>query len=169
MMHISRLAAFAAIVALSAAAATASDPSAFAGIPEGTVVKVHLAQAASSNRVRTGDSIALVIAEDVSSGGKVVIAKDAPAVGKVQLAGIAGMNGHEGNLKIVAVSTRTIAGELVSLGGSISSDGKQRKALAFMASRWIRGDDVTIAPETVFEAHVGTEEAAASPAPSPSP
>lgn len=164
MRHISRIAAMTAIFAITAGAAFAHEAQSFAGLSEGTIVKLHLAEPASSNRVQTGDSVALVVAEDVSRDGKVIIAKGSPAVGKVQLAGIAGMNGHEGNLKISAVSVRTTANDLVPLGGTVTSDGKQRKALAFMASRWIRGDDVTIAADTIFDAHVGVEPVA-SPAP----
>jgi hypothetical protein len=164
MNRISRIAAMTAIFAISAGAAFAHDVQSYAGLSEGTIVKLHLAEPASSNRVQTGDSVALVVAEDVSRDGKVIIAKGSPAVGKVQLAGIAGMNGHEGNLKIAAVSVRTVTNEVVPLGGTVSSDGKQRKALAFMASRWIRGDDVTIANDTVFDGHVGLE-----PVASPSP
>jgi len=171
MILISKVAAVAATAVILATSPVAIRAAAFAGIPEGTIVKVHLAESTSSNCVLTGDSVALVVAEDVSSGGKIVIAKDAPAIGKVQLAGIAGMNGHEGNLKIVAVSTRTTSGEFVPLGGSVTADGKQRKALAFVASRWIRGDDVTIASDTIFESHVGIDKDAAetSPAAAPSP
>ena len=165
-----RLTAAAALVALCVTAASAADVPAPALVP-GTVVKVHLQQAASSNRTRTGEPVALVVAEDVQVDGKTVIAKDTPAVGRVDLAGIAGINGHEGNLKIVAVSTRTVSGQTVPLAGRVEADGKQRKALAFFTTRWIRGDDVSIAAETVFnalvidEATAAANAAAAPPAP----
>jgi hypothetical protein len=160
MAYFNRLAAAAALVALSVTAASAADTPAPAIVP-GTVVKVHLQQAISSNRIRTGEPVALIVAEDVLIDGKIVIAKDTPAVGRVDLAGTAGINGHEGNLKIVAVSTRTVSGENVPLAGRVEADGKQRKALAFFTTRWIRGDDVSIASETVFNALV-IDEATAS-------
>jgi ABC-type phosphate/phosphonate transport system substrate-binding protein len=175
MGYFNRFAAAAALVALAATAASAADAPA-GGIVPGTVVKVHLQQATSSNRVRTGDPIALIVAEDVQIDGKTVIAKDTPAVGRVDLAGIAGINGHEGNLKIVAVSTRGVAGQTIPLAGRVEADGKQRKALAFFTTRWIRGDDVSIAAETVFNALVIDEAtasanaaAAAANAPPPAP
>jgi ABC-type phosphate/phosphonate transport system substrate-binding protein len=167
-----RLAAATALVALCATAASAADAPVVALAP-GTVVKVHLQQPASSNRIRTGEPVALVVAEDVQIDGKTVIAKDTPAVGRVDLAGTAGINGHEGNLKIVAVSTRTVSGQNVPLAGRVEADGKQRKALAFFTTRWIRGDDVSIAAETIFnalvvdEATAAANAAAAPPAPAP--
>jgi hypothetical protein len=161
MRHFNRIAAAAALVALLGTAASAADGPAATIVP-GTIVKVHLQQAISSNRVRTGDAIALIVAEDVQIDGKTVIAKDTPAVGRVDLAGIAGINGHEGNLKIVAVSTRGVSGQNIPLAGRVEADGKQRKALAFFTTRWIRGDDVSIAPETVFNALVIDEATAAA-------
>jgi hypothetical protein len=180
MTHIHRLAVGAAIVAMTATAAFASDapaaapaapaPAAAAAVPINTVVKVHVAQPYSSNRIRTGEPVALVVAEDVAIDGKTVIAKDTPALGKVELAGIAGMNGHEGNLHLIAVSTKTVSGAAVPLTGKLAADGHNRKFAAFMASRWIRGEDVTIMPETVYDVKVTTPEfsaaaAAAIPAP----
>ena len=179
MIHIHRLVAAGAIVALTATTAYASDtPGApttgapVAGIPINTVVKVHVAQPYSSNRIRTGEPVTLVVAEDVTVDGKTVIAKDTPALGKVELAGIAGMNGHEGNLHLIAVSTKTVSGAAVPLTGKLTADGHNRKFAAFMASRWIRGEDVTIVPETNFDVKVTTPEfsaaaAAAIPAPAP--
>jgi hypothetical protein len=175
MRQFHQLAAAAALVALLGSAASAADaPAAPVAITPGTVVKVHLQQALSSNRTRTGDPVALVVAEDVLIDGKTVIAKDTPAVGRVDLAGIAGINGHEGNLKIVAVSTRGVAGQNIPLAGRIEADGKQRKALAFFTTRWIRGDDVSIAAETVFDALVidaatAAANAAAAAANAPAP
>ena len=179
MRQFHHLCAAAALIALLGSAASAADaPSAttapVAAIAPGTVVKVHLQQAMSSNRTRTGEPVALVVAEDVLIDGKTVIAKDTPAVGRVDLAGIAGINGHEGNLKIVAVSTRGVAGQSVPLAGRIEADGKQRKALAFFTTRWIRGDDVSIAAETVFDALVidvatAAANAAAAAANAPAP
>jgi hypothetical protein len=179
MIHIHRLVVGAAIVAMTATTAYASDtPGApttgapVAGVPINTIVKVHVAQPYSSNRIRTGEPVTLVVADDVTVDGKTVITKDTPALGKVELAGIAGMNGHEGNLHLIAVSTKTVSGEFVPLTGKLAADGHNRKFAAFMASRWIRGEDVTIMPETIFDVKVTTAEfsaaaAAAIPAPAP--
>ncbi|MEA2687920.1 MAG: hypothetical protein QOD51_527 [Candidatus Eremiobacteraeota bacterium] len=181
MTQIHRLVVGAAIVAMTATTASASDtPGApttgapVAGVAINTVVKVHVSQPYSSNRIRTGEPVTLIVAEDVTVDGKTVIAKDTPALGKVELAGIAGMNGHEGNLHLIAVSTKTVSGEAVPLTGKLAADGHNRKFAAFMASRWIRGEDVTIMPETIFDVKVTTAEfsaaaAAAIPAPSADP
>jgi len=66
-----------------ATAPTAPPPPAVVNLPEGTSIRVRLDTDLGSNISHAGDSFTATVAEDVTKGGEVVIAKGARAEGTV--------------------------------------------------------------------------------------
>lgn len=135
-------------------------------------IPVHLTSLLSSHDAQTGQKFSFVVAEDVTSGGAVVIDKCTAGTGTVLLAGKHGINGHEGDLHLRFDSLTEPDGTIVPLDPTEQDfAGKDRKALSFFTTRWINGDDVEIKTDQVLEVSMvgDTPHAPATPPSCPTP
>ena len=120
-------------------------------IPAGTKINVHLVKMLSSHDSQTGEKFGIVVAEDVSVGGVVVVPHCAAGAGVVTLAGKHGINGHEGNLHLRFDSVQATDGSDIALKADEQQfAGKERKLTAFMVTRWINGDDIEIHTDKIL-------------------
>ena len=137
-----------------APASPAPEPSSTAPAVSNAPLKipVHLTSVLSSHDAQTGQKFSFIVADDVLSGGVVVIPKCTAGSGTVLLAGKHGINGHEGNLHLRFDALTQADGTVIALDPKEQDfAGKDRKALAFFTTRWLNGDDVEVKPDQVLE------------------
>ena len=147
-------------------------------LPAHTKIPVRVTQTISSHDAVTESKFAFVVAQDVLVNGVVAVPKCTAGVGTITLAGKHGINGHEGDLHL-RFDTLTDGSGVELDPAEQQFAGKQRKALAFMTSRWINGDDVEVTPSQTLYVSVAADTAVptgitppacpALPAPSASP
>lgn len=93
------------------------------GLADGTPLKLKFKRTISSKDTNLGETVEFEVAEDVVVGNKVVIAKGAPAKGKVTKVRGAGMLGRKGKLEISVEEVTLVTGERVSIRGSQQAGG----------------------------------------------
>lgn len=93
------------------------------GLADGTPLKLKFKRSISSKDANLGETVEFEVAEDVLVGNKVVIAKGAPAKGKVTKVRGAGMLGRKGKLEIAVEEVTLVTGERVSIRGNQQAGG----------------------------------------------
>lgn len=127
-------------------------------IPAHTKIPIHLTQMLSSHDAQTGQKFGFVVDQDVVVDGVTLLPKCTPGSGTITLAGKHGINGHEGDLHLrfdtLTAPDRT---SIVLVSDEQEFAGTNRKALAFMTSRWINGDDVEVRTDRVMTVEVASD------------
>ncbi|MCU0549580.1 MAG: hypothetical protein MUC48_09560 [Leptolyngbya sp. Prado105] len=93
------------------------------GLEDGTSIKLKFKQTISSKTAKEGDPVEFEVAEDVSVGNTLVIAKGASARGKVTKVRAAGMLGRKGKLEIEIKEVTLLTGERITLRGNQTGGG----------------------------------------------
>jgi len=88
-----------------------------------TPVRLSVDEAVSSKSANAGDIFKLVAAEQVAINGRVVIAKDAPATGRIITADKKSFATHNGKLEIAVDSVRAVDGHNVAIDGHLTVGG----------------------------------------------
>ncbi len=88
-----------------------------------TPVRLSVDETISSKNVTAGDTFKLLAAEDVAINGHVVIAKGAPATGRIIAADKKSFATHNGKLEVAVDSVRAVDGHNVSVDGRLSLGG----------------------------------------------
>ena len=101
-------------------------------LERGTNIVLRLPEAVSSADVNRGDVIQLEVYIDVNVDGKTVLRTGQFASGNVRKVKKANKFGAGGKLVLEGLHVRTVDGQIILLeGGTISRDGKSRRALAW--------------------------------------
>lgn len=95
-------------------------------IPAGTPVVLQLTQEVTSETAKTGDSVQVVVLNDVVISGKTVVRKGTLASGQVQKAKKAGAVGEPGELIISVQTVPAIDGTLVPISFTKSAEGQSK-------------------------------------------
>ncbi|GAP98773.1 hypothetical protein [Leptolyngbya sp. NIES-2104] len=93
------------------------------GLQDGAPLKLKFKRTISSKDSNLGEVVDFEVAEDVLVGNRVVIAKGAPAKGKVTKVRGAGMLGRKGKLEIAVEEVTLVTGERVAIRGSQQAGG----------------------------------------------
>jgi hypothetical protein len=109
----------------SKAAEPAADPSAKVVLKDGTPVNLKTAQTISSKTAVVGDTVELVLDEDLAVGQTVVAKKGAKAVGTISSSKKAGMAGRGGELSL-HVEYVKIGDSRVKLRGAQGKEGDNK-------------------------------------------
>jgi hypothetical protein len=92
-------------------------------IPLKTPIRLSLAETVSSKAANAGDTFKVVVADDVTVDGRVVIAKGAAGTGRIIAAEKKSMATHNGKLEIAVDSVQAVDGHSVALDGHLSVGG----------------------------------------------
>jgi len=141
-------------------------------IPEGTEIEIELAEEVTSGTHPEGETVSLVVAEDVTVDGSLIIAKKTPVIGVIDYSKRGARLGRNGTLSLKIDSTRTVDGRVIKLGGSYIVLGScKRAATTFLKSVFARlglfdrGKDARISTGTRLRAYVAGEKEAISKEP----
>src|SRR5271166_6227268 len=137
-------------------------------IPDGTPIKLRLAESVSSAHARTGDRLDFVVVRDVSVGGFTVIPAGTMARGAVT--GVKGKRflGIGGNVALKLDSVELVNGDRVGLRARMDVKGRSRTrlmAVAMIATGMVflpaapvflltRGHESTVLKSTEITAHI---------------
>jgi len=137
-------------------------------IPDGTPIKLRLAESVSSAHARTGDRLDFVVVRDVSVGGFTVIPAGTMARGSVT--GVKGKRflGIGGNVALKLDSVELVNGDRVGLRARMDVKGRSRTRLmaaAMIAAGLVflpaapvflltRGHESTVVKSTEITAHI---------------
>ena len=88
-----------------------------------TEVRLSVDELLSSKSAKAGDTFKLVAADDVTIDGHVVIAKSAPATGRIITAEKKSLATHNGKLEIAIDSVKAVDGHNVALDGHLAVGG----------------------------------------------
>ena len=88
-----------------------------------TPVRLTVEEALSSKSAKAGDTFKLVVTDDVAIDGHVVIAKGAPATGRIITAEKKSLATHNGTLEVAIDSVKAVDGQTVALDGHLSAGG----------------------------------------------
>ncbi|MFI5116039.1 MAG: hypothetical protein ACHP8B_05000 [Terriglobales bacterium] len=102
---------------------SAPVPSGPAKIAPGTSIRLAVEEAVSSSSAKAGDTLKVVAAEDLVINGRVVIAKGAPAMGRIITVKKKGFASYDGLLEVAANSVRAVDGQNVALDGHLTAGG----------------------------------------------
>jgi hypothetical protein len=146
--------------------ATATPPA----LPEGTRVVIRVEQALSSKTAKRGDRFPISLVEDVSLGGRAVVAAGTMGVGEVIHAAGKGFGGRAGEL-IVAARYLDVGGRRLPLRGfRINSAGANNTGEAIAASiaiplagLFVTGSSADIAAGQIAEAKTSQSFATDAP------
>lgn len=94
-----------------------------AKIAPGTSIRLAVEEAVSSSSAKAGDPLKVVAAEDLVINGHVVIAKGAPATGRIIMAKKKGRASYDGSLEVTVDSVRAVDGQNVALDGHLTVGG----------------------------------------------
>ena len=151
---------------------TASElPATAVLVPGGTNVAVSLTEPISSNSAKVGDIVPIVVDKEVDASGFVVIPKGSNGEATVTVVDRAGGNGHGGKLgltmdwvysadhgKILLTSVNHAAGSSTDKKGAASTATILSYVLlgplGLFAHNFVRGKDVTIPTQRVFDVFV---------------
>lgn len=100
-----------------------AKPSGTVKIELKTPVQLAAAQAISSRDANAGDTFKLVVAEDVTVNGHVVIAKGAPASGRIITAEKKSFATHNGKLEVAVDSVQAVDGHNVPVDAHLVVGG----------------------------------------------
>ncbi|MBD3179840.1 MAG: hypothetical protein GF417_09690 [Candidatus Latescibacteria bacterium] len=140
---------------------------AFAGkvvLPEETEVKVKFDPSimVNSGMLQKGLNLPIILAEDITIGGKTIVEKGAEGAAKVIEIESASRPGDPGYIKIAftGINARgeysTATGDMIKLTGELESRGKSRKVLSwiFILGLFISGKEGEIDTSQVYTAEV---------------
>lgn len=148
--------------AVLALAAGHVSPVAAAELPQGTSVRLVLQDRLKSGADKKGDSVELVVAENVfDQRGQVLIEKGAPASGTIIRSRKAGFVGREGRIAFSIDSATAVDGSVVRLAAEEARRGRDHKTSVIAAAivfapvaLFMTGKNATIKPGTEFTAQV---------------
>ena len=136
-------------------------------LQDGTVVHVVFTQELSSEKNHPEDPVPCEIAEDVKVGDVVVIAKGAPAVGKVSQAEKRGGWGKSGTLAFSIDYVKAVDGSNVRLRGGSAQGGKQFSAGAAvmgLSGGFKKGKAIVVNKGSTMDVYVdGNHDVAVNP------
>ena len=87
-------------------------------IPDGTLITLYLMDDLSSKTNRPNDPVHFKVREDLRINGKVVIALNAPGVGKVAIVGGRGMAGRAGSVNFTVDYVQAVDGSKIRVRGA---------------------------------------------------
>lgn len=127
-----------------------------AKIPDGTIVKIIITEDLNSGKAHQNDPVHGIIAEEVTIGGKVVIAKGAPVIGHVTKAKPKGRWGHSGSLAYTLDYAKAVDGSNVRLRASSSQGGEQNKGALMLglSGAFVHGKNIDVKKGTSLSAYV---------------
>ncbi len=136
-----------------------AEAAARAALPEGTRVVIRIEEALSSKTAKRGDRFPISLVEDLSLGGRAVVAAGTMGVGEVIHAAGKGFGGRAGEL-IVAARYLDVGGRRLPLRGfRINSAGANNTGEAIAASiaiplagLFVTGSSADIAAGQIAEA-----------------
>jgi hypothetical protein len=88
-----------------------------------TPVRLNVDEAITSKTAKAGDTFKLVVAEDVTVNGHVVIAKGAPATGRITAIEQKSRTAHNGKLEVAVDSVKAVDGHNVAVDGRLAIGG----------------------------------------------
>lgn len=124
-------------------------------IPAGTKIKLEIKTYLSGNKAKEGQEVLYTVVEPLVVDGQTVIAKDAPAVGKVTFRkGSGGMTNKGSKLSFNAETVTAVDGSQVPLNFQqvLKSKGGLAKTLLFGFGK---GKNVKVKPGKKFEVLIG--------------
>jgi hypothetical protein len=111
------------LTAMSNKASGSGSSSGVAKIELKTPVRLIVQETESSKTATAGDAFKLIVAEDVLSNGHVVIAKGAPATGRITVAEKKAFATHNGKLEVAVDSVQAVDGHNVPVEGRVAEGG----------------------------------------------
>jgi len=130
---------------------------------QGTPVHLVFAAGVSSKTADVGDKIQLTLAEDITAGDMVLVAKGAPAVATVTEADKTGAGGMPGNV-VFQVESLDAHGTIVKLCGTAAKEGQPKPPNAAVLVPVVgvftifrHGKDAEIKPGTPVTAYVDAD------------
>ncbi len=103
-------------------------------IPDGTLITLYLMDDLSSKTNRPNDPVHFKVREDVRISGKVVIAWNAPGVGKVAIVGGRGLAGKAGSVNFTVDYVQAVDGSKIRVRGAPTVRGGSNTAVAAAAA-----------------------------------
>lgn len=91
-------------------------------LPADTPVALQTVDDLTSKKAHKGDQVRLIVAEDLITNGKIMVAKGTPAFGRIAFAQDTGAFGQSGKLQIEPLYL-TVNGTTVRLKGSVFKKG----------------------------------------------
>jgi hypothetical protein len=88
-----------------------------------TPVRLSVEESLSSKSAKAGDTFKLVVTDDVAINGHVVIAKGAPATGRIITSEKKSFAIRNGTLEVAIDSAKAVGGQTVALDGHLSVGG----------------------------------------------
>ena len=130
---------------------------------QGTPVHLVFSTGVSSKTADVGDKIQLTLAEDITAGDMVLVAKGAPAVATVTEADKTGAGGMPGNI-VFQVESLDAHGTIVKLSGTAAKEGQPKPPNAAVLvpvvgvfTLFRHGKDAEIKPGTPVTAYVDAD------------
>jgi len=115
-----------------------------------TPVRLIIENTISSKTAKAGETLNLVVAEDLVIDGHVVIAKGAFATGRITIAESMSFASRDGKIEVIIDSVRAIDGSNIALDGRISEGGRD---VGFLQM----GEDSEIKKGRVINTVIATE------------
>jgi hypothetical protein len=116
------------ILAAMATKGSGANPS--APVPSGPVkiepktpIRLAVEEAVSSSSAKAGATLKVVAAEELVINGRVVIAKGAPAMGRIITVKKKGLASYDGQLEVAVNSVRAVDGQNVAVDGHLAFGG----------------------------------------------
>ncbi len=141
--------------------APATPPLGADTLPTGTRLEFQLKETLSSNGSKSGQKFTFELTSPVVVDGHVLVADGTVGYGTLILAGHAGTSGHEGDLTLRLDTLPAVDGSLVTFCDQrLRINGRNKKVMsaalglipyAGIGARFIRGEDITLDPETPIE------------------
>ncbi len=103
-------------------------------IPDGTLITLYLMDDLSSKTNKPNDTVHFKVREDVRINGKVVIAWNAPAAGKVAIVGGRGLAGKAGSVNFTVDYVQAVDGSKIRVRGAPTVRGGSNKSVAAAAA-----------------------------------
>jgi hypothetical protein len=104
-------------------AGTFADSSGSVKIELKTPVRLSVDETVSSKTAKAGDTFKLIVAEEVAINGHVVIAKGAPATGRIIVAEKKSLATHNGKLEVAVDSAKAVDGHNIAVDGRLTIGG----------------------------------------------
>ncbi|HWA64287.1 MAG TPA: hypothetical protein VG866_00285 [Candidatus Paceibacterota bacterium] len=153
---------FSIAILLSALPATAQSRRVM--IPDGTEIRLRMAEPISSATAQIDDRVRMEVAEDVRVNGVLIIKKGAAARGTVIEAEHKRSFGRAGKLNFTVDSVKAVNGENIRLRGTKTREGEGNKLNAGVATYlfapagfFVKGKDIEIKEGVEFPAYVADD------------
>ncbi|MCD9088062.1 hypothetical protein [Stenotrophomonas sp. SY1] len=138
-------------------------------IPDGTSVRVEVAESLNSSVLKRGDTFKLILAEPIVIDGLEVVPAGTPGIGQITHAAAARGGGAPGELLIAARSLETADGPVLLRGFKLGATGDDNSGMALGISTaigpfamFIRGREIVIPAGTRGIAKIKAPPAAPS-------